>query len=825
MRLERLHIIGFGRWSNRTFEFPKGFSLWVGPNESGKTTLAHAILAGLYGLAKRRSALREVQERYRPWEEQIPFGVELELSMQDCRYRLIRDLDSESLHVFEDRGEGYLPIDATENMMGDRFGLPSPALFLSTLMVSQGDVAAIEDGKLGEAIAAKVASGDEAPSATAAIRWLERALNDLVREGRSEATFSVLQNARHQIRIWQERYDALSESAIREETWVKKLEEIELAIGQKEDFKKTYGPMVQSYDAFQTVHAEYHSARERLEELLKTVSRQDKAATDWEEAQKQWASWSSRGALAVERRPEIERTYVEYCSSMERLEALKSRKVYLLNQLKEAELQSKPQETMEGTRPSREGWEKYLQLKERYSRLLMQRDDAHGQQEHLAKKKRLGFLGAVGILAGLAVIGLSTVIVLSTVGHRSQYGLVIALSLGAIMLLFGLLLVMKGWYAAGEWRKAHLEEETLQTELDQLELDMKGIIGPFTPESYGEAVRDFESYAQVKAIYAGRTEALKETLEQLEEEIQAQEEIFLALNTVLNTAWAEAGAADINDYRQLCQTYDEARQRERLAKEKLEALLQDKSRAEWESAVVDLTASCRILQAKMDELRIDGDALIMEDYRHQLSTVEEELVGLYQEKAVVSDRLAAIRAEQGEEDRYQIAAELEHWKEEEKNVLDRAAGVRRALQLMREASQEVHETLAPILADRAAEIFSRVAKGRYRQLRVASGLDGDEPFRMEVLIPATNQWVDPASLSSGTRDQLYLALRIALADYLTGQKDMPLLLDDPFLHYDPARLSAAVGLLKELGEERQIIWLTKDPRLADEFPGLETVFV
>jgi hypothetical protein len=39
-----------------------------------------------------------------------------------------------------------------ESIMGELFGLQSPGLFLSTLMVSQGDVAGIEDGKIGEAI-------------------------------------------------------------------------------------------------------------------------------------------------------------------------------------------------------------------------------------------------------------------------------------------------------------------------------------------------------------------------------------------------------------------------------------------------------------------------------------------------------------------------------------------------------------------------------------------------------------------------------------------------------------------------------------------------
>ncbi|HEX2953155.1 MAG TPA: hypothetical protein VHR47_04130, partial [Bacillota bacterium] len=728
------------------------------------------------------------------------------------------DLTQETLHAFRDTGGGYLPMADAESIVGDLFGLQSPGLFLSTLMVSQGDVAGIEDGKIGEAIAAKVASGEDSPSATAAIHWLERALNDLTREGRSTSTFSALQHARNQINDWQSKFDALSESAVCEEEWVREFNEVLSKIRQKEHFKEVYGPMVQSFDAFQRIKGEYEAIRQRLEELLKTVARIDQAATDWQNAQKEWVSWSGRGVLAVERRPEIERTYVEYCNAVERLAILKDRKSRLMEELRLVEEQSKSLETNQGSSPTREGWKQYLQSKEQYSSLVLQHGDTHEQLIHLEKGRRLGILGMVSLLTGIAVIGAAAIV------HLGQNVFVISLPVGSILFVFGLWLFLKSRHTAGERRRIEYEAEEMQRELNRLEAEMQDILGPLTPEYYENAVQDLENRQRERDMFAGRNAALKEASEGLDEEIQAQEEIGLALHTALHNAWYEAGAADQNEYRRNCRIYDEVLSKEHLAKEKLDTLLHDKNRSEWESELANLTASCRILESKMDGLRLDVDALTIEEYRQKLLTVDRELAELYQEKAVLNDRLTASRQQQGEEDRYQIAAELEYWKEEERNTLDRAAGVQQALKLLREASEEVHATLAPILADRAAEIFSRVARGRYRDVRVAGGLDGDEPFRMEVLIPETQQWVGPASLSSGARDQLYLALRIALAEYLTGHKDMPLILDDPFLHYDPVRLAAAVGLLKEMGEERQIIWLTKDPRLAEDFPGVETIY-
>ena len=63
-------------------------------------------------------------------------------------------------------------------------------------------------------------------------------------------------------------------------------------------------------------------------------------------------------------------------------------------------------------------------------------------------------------------------------------------------------------------------------------------------------------------------------------------------------------------------------------------------------------------------------------------------------------------------------------------------------------------------------------------------------------------------MSSGARDQLYLALRLAVCQVLTGAKEAPLILDDPFLTSDDARTARGIALLKELGRERQIILLT-----------------
>ena len=66
--------------------------------------------------------------------------------------------------------------------------------------------------------------------------------------------------------------------------------------------------------------------------------------------------------------------------------------------------------------------------------------------------------------------------------------------------------------------------------------------------------------------------------------------------------------------------------------------------------------------------------------------------------------------------------------------------------------------------------------------------------------------------SDGTIDQLYLALRLAVAQELTP--DAPLILDDVFVRFDDARMTSAVGLLKEMSQTKQILCFTCQGREA-----------
>ena len=108
----------------------------------------------------------------------------------------------------------------------------------------------------------------------------------------------------------------------------------------------------------------------------------------------------------------------------------------------------------------------------------------------------------------------------------------------------------------------------------------------------------------------------------------------------------------------------------------------------------------------------------------------------------------------------------------------------------------------------ASRLFEMVTGGAWRQVRMNA--KGD----IEV-VDAIKTAREPRYLSLGTRQQLYLSLRIALL--LTAEnvgRGLPIMCDDILVNFDDARRSQAARALVELSRRRQVILFTCHPDIA-----------
>jgi len=129
------------------------------------------------------------------------------------------------------------------------------------------------------------------------------------------------------------------------------------------------------------------------------------------------------------------------------------------------------------------------------------------------------------------------------------------------------------------------------------------------------------------------------------------------------------------------------------------------------------------------------------------------------------------------------------------------------------------ENQTPVLAI-TSRYFSELTLGSFAGLLTDENEQGEPVL---VGIRPNGARVLVARMSSGTRDQLYLALRLASLEWrLASHEPMPFILDDILVNADDARSKAALKILGELAARTQIILFTHHRRIVDEAKQLAT---
>ena len=132
------------------------------------------------------------------------------------------------------------------------------------------------------------------------------------------------------------------------------------------------------------------------------------------------------------------------------------------------------------------------------------------------------------------------------------------------------------------------------------------------------------------------------------------------------------------------------------------------------------------------------------------------------------------------------------------------------LQRAIESYREKHQ--GPVLS-RASELFSSLTLGDHCGLTTGFG-DDDKPVL--VAIRKNREQVQVEGLSDGTRDQLYLALRLAAIEHhVETVSPCPVILDDILINSDDARASAALQVIGDLAKRTQVLFFTHHRRLAE----------
>lgn len=148
---------------------------------------------------------------------------------------------------------------------------------------------------------------------------------------------------------------------------------------------------------------------------------------------------------------------------------------------------------------------------------------------------------------------------------------------------------------------------------------------------------------------------------------------------------------------------------------------------------------------------------------------------------------------------HQLAAEQEH----AKHLAKKWAAIQLVRSVIREKLNEHKETRLPALLQTASSFIQPLTNDRYEAILFSPEDDLLMVKRMDGRI------FRPEELSQATCEQIYLAIRFALA--LSHQQDcqLPFMMDDSFVHFDHVRLGRVLEMMNELTRfETQLFYFT-----------------
>ena len=257
--------------------------------------------------------------------------------------------------------------------------------------------------------------------------------------------------------------------------------------------------------------------------------------------------------------------------------------------------------------------------------------------------------------------------------------------------------------------------------------------------------------------------------------------------------------------------------------------------AEQLKGAIDKSDRLRALKAEQAQvlgtLREAGDGFSVEVLQEECKEVDpdqvtareaslaQELEDLHERRLETREQRTAARQAfeavggAGNDRAARAAADQQEALAEMRDIAEQYVRARSAALLLQWAIDRYRLAKQAPLLENASQLFATLTGGSFKNLRVdfddhdRPHLIGQRPDGTKVAVPG---------MSTGTADQLYLALRIAsVADYLDRAPPLPFIADDLFINFDDERAAAGLQVLRQLAEKTQVLFFTHHQHLVD----------
>lgn len=765
MKIKSICISSFGGLKDKHLDFSDGLNIIYGDNENGKSTVMAFIKMMFYGTERSSAQLsKNLRKKYAPWDGS-PMAGSVDFELENKNYRIEREFKSSN---------STDKVTVTDLDLGDKtaappdvglqiFGLSAAAfersVFVGQLGIPENDSSAASE--INSKLSNMVSSADESVSYDTVEKRLTKAKLALMSKRGQAGEYdknlkrvSMLSDElkkAESVYSEHEKYktDAAALSAEIENGY-KKIAVIKAKLEEEQDIKNA----------------------EKLKKLIKTKEELDRLNTSLKLSDGGLLDeqFVSKLRFCISKLDNIKVSYDAANGEAERLrESLRITASSDGNAAVErsAKLAEEVKSYEDGIAAVK------AEIKEN-NRLY----NELSAKEYEVKKKRKG------INVPLAIISLLLFSLVAVFVVFKSY-IISAVFVGLFLLLLCLSFVLR------PYNKKAIEEfgyqlNAVKLKSENLKDKETGLIQKFAAASAG--------LEAVNAALGNGSTLLKAQEKQLAESEKRAENMRLALENSekeLKELFSRYKTADnTEDIKEQLDGLAEKAAAQKEIKQRLNYLVKDLGNISYEEA-----------QKKLDSLPQNAEN---EDF----SALKTELEKLTKETAELKQAL--IRIETEDKERLKTAPEPEMLKKEitslesvTKNQLEfcRAADI--ALDTLKDSFAEMRRSYGSVLEKKAGKIFGELTNGAYGGMQISKSFD----------INAEKSGVfggkELAFLSSGTIDQAYLSLRLALSELmLENSEKLPIFLDDALSQYDDLRTKTALKYLKKYSENEQIIMFT-----------------
>lgn len=226
--------------------------------------------------------------------------------------------------------------------------------------------------------------------------------------------------------------------------------------------------------------------------------------------------------------------------------------------------------------------------------------------------------------------------------------------------------------------------------------------------------------------------------------------------------------------------------------ERLEAILQGQlgEHTISEDTMQQLRQRFRTLEGSFAALREKEEALrlLSEDLKRSTEEMQDYTQALHEQHMLRTEVEGRMQHLSNIRNRVE---QLAHVLSENKRLAQRIDALDLAMETISLLSERVRLSFGHYLNEEAGRLIERITDGAYRSVWIDD--------QLHILLRTEHGEIPLESVSSGTIDQIYLALRLATARLLLrdARERLPLTLDDSFAFYDENRLRAALHFIRE----------------------------